>query len=327
MTLTLPRSQEKRARVTAPRTRTPSAQPQASLREASRQRADALAIAASARPSGKGVRQAREKLLRLAWGARLSGDWATWREIMVRVRELRGRTKAGGWKPTGTPGHELRRARQQGPEEHLQDADWRAHVDASRPSPATLRRQQRERALTRWRAGALVEALWGLAHGVRDWEALPTRPITATVHAPDAATTASVSTPQRLTVFVPALPTLGIEAHEIRLYRAEYEALLEQWGYAHLQKVNALTARLETVPGTKRDRAADELAELVIGAYVRQPAKALSWQSYLQAARLGAVFAYDPHRQDVRLAPRRSGDLRECALEIVALAEIVCVCS
>lgn len=289
-------------------------------------RTGALVVAGSVRPSARSVRAARGQLADLAWTARLAGDWATWREVMRRLREVRGRTKAAGWKPGEGEWGAARQLRRTPPAQLRREAEQRVHADAHRIPADEAERAQRERLLTRWRAGAVCEALWGLAHGTREWEAIPTRPTTATVHQPDAATTASVATPQRLTAFVPALPALGIEAHEVRLYRAEYEALLEAWGYTHLQKVNALRARLEIVPGTRRDRAADELATLCIRAYVPHPAKALTWEAYLQGARLGAVFAYVPDRRDVRLAPRRSGDLRECALEIAALMEVMCVC-
>ena len=38
---------------------------------------------------------------------------------------------------------------------------------------------------------------------------------------------------------------------------------------------------------------------------------------------VGFQYAYDGQSNSVRLAPRRSGDLRECALELVNLVEVV----
>ena len=185
--------------------------------------------------------------------------------------------------------------------------------------------QTNPRDLARWRANALCEALWGLAHGVRDWEALPTRPHHARVFMTDLNITASVPRPERLTVRVLGLSALGIETHRIVMYRKDYDRVLDDWGYPHLKRVQAAHSRLEnkTAPGTKAERAAGELLGLALQAVAAQlpehaRVSAMTWSTYLSSPRLGAIFVYNPQAKGVQLAPRRSGDLRECALALLA---------
>ncbi len=217
------------------------------------------------------------------------------------------------------------------------------------------------RALARWRANALVEALWGLAHGVRDWESIPTRPHTESAYVVDLKVTASTSHPERLRVRVPGLPQLGILTHEVLLYRKDYEQLLEAWGYTALKATEALRSQLARLraegekpprkagqkpgqPAERREdverrlradvRASDQRAEelrviserlatLAESGRVRQPVRALTWSNYLSSPRLAALFAWSPHSKSVQLAPRRSGDLRECAFALLDACQVL----
>ncbi|MFC6617978.1 hypothetical protein [Deinococcus radiophilus] len=279
-----------------------------------RRRARARALYAACKPSGRSVEATRRQLSYAAWAARTEGDWATYREIMRSLAELRDRSKADGWKPTTDEARRVRRETPRTPPVVLErEAAQRVEHDERRQRP--LDPEKAARNLIRWRAEAVCEALWGVAWGTREWEHIPTRPITANVYVSDGQTTASVQTPQRLTVRVPGLHQLGIEAHHLRIYRAEYDALLEGWGVPQQRSLQAARLKLND----------SKAAETLYAAALRslpQPELALAWADYLSGSRLGAVFQLDPRRGEVRLAARRSTALRECALQLGGLAEV-----
>lgn len=279
-----------------------------------RRRARARAMYAACKPSGRSVEAARRQLSQVAWAARTEGDWATYREIMRALAELRTRSKDTGWKPTTEDAARVRRETRHTPPPVLErEAAQRVEHDQRQQRPQDPEKFARN--LQRWRAEVVCEALWGLAWGTRDWEHIPTRPITANVYVSDGQTTASVQTPQRLTVRVPAVHGLGIEAHTLRIYRAELDALLAGWGVPQERSLQAARVRLG------ESRAVAVLYEAALRS-LPHPELALAWAEYLSGPRLGAVFQVDPRRGEVRLAPRRSAHLRECALQLAALAEV-----
>jgi len=192
------------------------------------------------------------------------------------------------------------------------------------PMTQPVQHHPRPQDVERWRANTLAEALWGIAHGIRDWESIPTRPHTQPAFLADAKVTASVPQPQRLLVRVPGLPQIGIITHDIVLYRKDYDALLEEWGYTALKAAEAIRARHEARQG-KRGQGVDmeRLLSIVESGRIRHPALALAWAGYLASARLAAVFTYHPHSRTVQVAARQNGDLRECVLQLRDYARVL----
>lgn len=285
--------------MTTPRTRQPSAQ----------QRADALMIAASARPSGKSVRAARQRIAQIAWEARTSGDWPTYREVMGRVRELRTRTKETGWKSPA----ELRAARREAPAQVQRLADSRARADQARPH---VQAQQRQRDLDRFRANALAHALWALHQGHRDWTPLPTTtpdttrpPAEDPIKRPLGAAYLDVQVPE--TQYGPACT--------LRMWRHNYEELLDLWGYHRVTRANRLRDKLRATSSS------DDLTALHALALdsARHPNLAMSWHAYVTGSRLGDVFTPHQASQSMQLASGRSGDLREALNQVYAQAQVI----
>ena len=75
----------------------------------------------------------------------------------------------------------------------------------------------------RWQAGEVAQALWQETQGLRHWETLSLKP------APyDGRTiekqTGGTGAPQLLTVRIEPVSEIGIEQHEVRLWRSSYES-------------------------------------------------------------------------------------------------------
>lgn len=281
---------------------------------AAHRRTRARVLYAACKQSGRSVEATRRQLCQVAWVARTEKDWGTYKEIMAALKELRSRSKETGWKPTTPEAQKLRReTRRTAPVVLERQAEQRVEHDQRQQRPPDPEKLARN--LERWRAEAVCEALWGIAWGIRDWESIPTRPILANVYMSDGQTTASVQTPQRLTIRVPGLAELGIEAHTLRIYRAEYDALLEGWGVPRYRTLMAARLKLND------SKAVDTLYQAALQS-LPSPALAHAWADYLSNPRMGAVFQVDPRRGEVRLAARRSNDMRECALQLVSLAEV-----
>ena len=281
-----------------------------------RTRSRARTLYAKCKASRSGVESTRRQLAHIAWAARTERDWGTYREVARLLKELRERSKDEGWKPTTPEAQRIRReTRRAAPVTLEREAEQRIEHDRRlaerQPDPAKA-----ERNLLRWRAEAICQAVWGLMHGQRDWESIPTRPMTANVYMSDAQTTASVQTPQRLVIRVPAEPELGIEAHELRIYRAEFDALLESWGVPQEKQFQAARVRCGD------SKAARQLYEAALLSLPR-PDLVAAWAEYIGSPRLGAVFQLGPRRGEVRLAPRRDTGIRECAACLVELAEVM----
>jgi len=113
-----------------------------------------------------------------------------------------------------------------------------------------------------------------------------------------------------------------IRLNRPRQMNALNDALMDAWGYTSMRKVQTLRERI-VATNAQTAAAVDELTRLAMHAYVSRPALALAWSNYISSDRMPAVFTYEGQSNSIRLAPRRSGDLRECALELVNLTEIV----
>ena len=306
--------------MTQPRARQAQPKPKRDLRT------EALLALGNARPSGKGVREARQTLADLARAALLEQtddqgqptgpDWATFREIVGHLRTIKARTKAEQWRPSPDERAIGLHVRHTSPAQLRRESESRAQADRTRTPRQQAAQEAHTRNLQRWRAEAMCQALWAVAHGDRDWEAVRVRSGESTAPPNEEPTTASVGQPGVLTIFVPELIPLRIKAHHVELRRHEYEALLRSWGYATLQRIRALESKLglQATPG--QGAAAGELVRLALEGAVTRPALALPWSDYLSSPRLGNVFAYNGSDNAVKLAPRKSGDLREAALEV-----------
>lgn len=281
-----------------PRPRTPSAQ----------QRASALATAATARPSGKGVREARQKIAALAWDARLSGDWATYREVMRRLAELRARTKDDKWRPTPAFKPTRTHWRESSVSQRTREAEQRADSDAS-PRRAQVQAERDRQYAERWGANAVAQAVWAVHQGERDWEAIPTRPTTLPAYAPSGESSSSVSGPARLTIRVPARQDQP--ERRFYLFRSDYDQLLELWGYARVAQAHTLATSLR-ISGSRAE--VDALYTLALGS-ARHPNLARSWHAFVTSPRFGDLFR-EHVSGTVQLNPNRNGDLREAALEV-----------
>jgi len=273
-------------------------------------------------PSLKSITAARRQVAQIAWEARTSGDWATWREVMRHLKSLREQQQREGRK-LDTAGRAQRlEAKNTAPAQIARFAQQRVRSEGQRLPKSEQQQQEYDRNLIRWRAEAVCEALWALNNGDRTWEAISTRSTLLPSHSSDVEMTGSSSGPQRLTIRVPELSVLRIEEHTLRLYRAEYDALMAAWGYTSMRKVETLRERI-VATNAPAASAVDELTRLVLNAYVSRPALALAWSNYLSSQRMPVIFEFHNQSRGVQLAPRRSGDLRECALELVNLTEIV----
>lgn len=286
------------------------------------ERVRALVIRTNAKPSTKSLTRARREIARIAWDARTSSDWDTWREVMRHLKSLREQQQRDGRKLDAAGRAQRLDVKNSAPAQITRLAEQRVRTESRRLPRTEQQQQEYDRNLTRWRAEAVCEAVWALANGDRAWEAVSTRSTLLPSHSSDVQMTGSSSGPQRLTIRVPELSVLRIEEHTLRLYRAEYDALMDAWGYTSMRKVETLRERI-VATNAQTAAAVDELTRLAMHAYVNRPALALAWSNYISSDRMPAVFTYEGQSNSIRLAPRRSGDLRECALELVNLTEIV----
>jgi len=279
-------------------------------------------VRTNANPSLKGISVARRQIAQIAWEARTSGDWDTWREVMRHLKSLREQQQREGRKLDAAGRAQRLEVKNSPPAHTVRLAEQRVQGEQRRLPKSEQQQQEYDRNLIRWRAEAVCEALWALNNGDRTWEAVSTRSTLLPSHSSDVEMTGSSSGPQRLTIQVPELAVLRIEEHTLRLYRAEYDALLTAWGYTSMRKVETLRERI-VATNAQAASAVDELTRLAMNAYVSRPAQAFAWAGYLASARMPTIFEFHGQRQRVHLAPRRSGDLRDCALELVNLVEVV----
>ena len=288
------------------------------------ERVRALVIRTNAKPSIKSLTLARQEIAQIAWEARNSGDWDTWREVMRHLGSLRDQQQREGRKLDAAGRAQRLEVKNSPPAQVERLASQRVRAESRRLPKSEAQQQEYDRNLIRWRAEAVCEALWSLNDGDRTWEAVSTRSTLLPTHSSDVEMTGSNSGPQRLTIRVPELSVLRIEEHTLRLYRAEYDALMEAWGYTSMRKVETLRERIVATT-SQSTSAADELTRLALRAYVSRPALALAWSNYLTSPRMATIFEFHSQSRGVQLAPRRSGDLRNCALELVNLVEIVAI--
>jgi len=301
---------------------TPRARP--STPDSITQRVSALLLRTSANPSLKGITAARQKIAQIAWEARISGDWNTWREVMRHLKSLREQQQREGRKLDAAGRAQRLEAKNTSPAQITRLAEQRVRAESRRLPKSEQQQQEYDRNLIRWRAEAVCEALWALNNGDRNWEAVSTRSTLLPSHSSDVEMTGSSSGPRRLTIRVPELAVLRIEEHTLRLYRAEYDAMLAAWGYTSMRKVETLRERI-VATNAQAASAVDELTRLAMNAYVSRPALALAWSNYLSSDRMPTIFEFHAQSRGVQLAPRRSGDLRNCALELVNRVEIVAI--
>jgi hypothetical protein len=324
---------------------------------AAQSRASAHALNVWANDTLPELRRARRAVVRLMWAARRAGDHATRAEcrvsylrllqreatererqaklaksrrtLVLRMWKARKKGNATAYREAQRSYQRVcRRQRQPGrlplaediarrplastpPAQQLRFAQQRVSADAGR-IPADVyaeRSQSRDRALVG--ANALAHALWGIHQGHRSWTPLGVKPSTAQASAPqERRTNGSFPTPERLELRLP-------DGGELHLYRAEYEALLNSWGWERLVKAEGLAARLKDKADQNTRRDVEALYDLALSA-AAHPNLAMSWHGYVTGGYLGDVFA--PHSSGtMQLAPRRNGDLREAVLAIYAL--------
>lgn len=254
----------------------------------------------------------RRRLIQLAWNARRDGDAHTYQELrrsLDRVtRRLRAATPAAR---RLTPQERTEHARLRAtPTPQLdREAAQRIQRDATQDARAA-QRQERD---TRARAvNALAHALHGVHSGARDWDTLPTRPTTLPASAPsrESRGTPGTSGPARLEIRVPGEPLT------LHLYRSDYEALLDLWGYGTVTRALTLTQQLRgAIPSAIRE------AEQLMMAAARHPNLARALHTYLTGP-FGDVYV--PHKASgtQQLGSNRSGDLREALDQIYAACKI-----
>jgi len=204
-------------------------------------------VRTNAAPSLKGITAAR---CQIAWEARTSGDWDTWREVMRHLGSLHEQQQREGRKLDAAGRAQRFEAKNSPPAQTVRLAEQRVRAESQRLPKSEAQQQECDRNLIRWRAEAVCEALWSLNDGDRSWEAVSIRSTLLPTHSSDVEMTGRRSGPQRLTVLVPELSVLQIEKHTLDLYRAEYDALLTAWGYTYTS--------MRKVGDTKRANRGDE---------------------------------------------------------------------
>ncbi|UQN10385.1 hypothetical protein [Deinococcus sp. QL22] len=260
------------------------------------------------------LQKSRRKLVRQMWKARRAGETCTFTEAKRSYDRVCRRQRTPGRLPLAEEAARRPLSRTP-PAQQLRLAQQRVAADAGRIPAETFAQTRRERDRTLIAANALAHALWGIHQGHRSWTPLGVKPSTAQATAPqEQRTNGTFPSPERLELQVPG------EAMELHLYRAEYDALLESWGWGRLVKAESLSARLKLGAGSEARRDVDALYDLALSA-AGHPNLALSWHGYVTRAFLGDVFT--PHSSGtMQLASRRSGDLREAVLAIYALCRL-----
>jgi hypothetical protein len=253
----------------------------------------------------------RRRLIQLAWNARRDGDAHTYQELRRNLDRVTRRLRATD--PAArrlTPQERTEHARLRAtPTPQLdREAAQRIQRDATQDTRAA-QRQERD---TRARAiNALAHALHGVHSGARDWQTLDTRPSTLQVQPPKGdGGTPGASGPARLEIRVPGEPLT------LHLYRSDYEALLDLWGYGTVRHALTLTQQLRgAVPSAIRE------AEQLMMAAARHPNLARALHTYLTGP-FGDVYV--PHKASgsQQLGSNRSGDLREALDQIYAACKL-----
>ncbi|WP_155300943.1 hypothetical protein [Deinococcus kurensis] len=254
----------------------------------------------------------RRRLIQLAWNARRDGDAHTYQELRRALDRVTRRLRAAD--PAArrlTPQERTEHARLRAtPTPQLdREAAQRIQRDATQDQRAA-QRQARD---TRLRAiNALAHALHGVHSGARDWQTIDTRPSTLPAGTPtgEGRGTPGASGPARLEIRVPGEPLT------LHLYRADYEQLLDLWGYGTVRHALALTQQLRgAVPSAIRE------AEQLMMAAARHPNLARALHTYLTGP-FGDVYV--PHKASgsQQLGSNRSGDLREALDQLYAACKL-----
>ncbi|MCD0156028.1 hypothetical protein, partial [Deinococcus sp. 6GRE01] len=248
----------------------------------------------------------KRRLVQLMWNARQAGDHHTRAEIRRTYDRVTARIARE--KRTLTPDEILARqyVRETPPLQLTREAAQRAQQEARRPE---LDAAAQQRTLARAAQNALAHAIWSTYTGDRTWEAIPTRPTTLQAHAPREEPSSSATGPARLTIRVPATPTTP--AATLHLYRSDYQALLDLWGYGTVAHALNLTHQLRgAVPSAIRE------AEQLMMSAARHPNLARAWHSYITSPRLGDIYRWHEASRTLQLSPNRNGDLREAVEQL-----------
>lgn len=263
------------------------------------------------------LQKSRRKLVRQMWTARRAGEAGAFTEAKRAYSRVCCRQALPGRLPLAEEAARRPLARTP-PAQQLRLAQQRVAADAGRIPAEQVAQTRRERDRLLLGANALAHALWGIHQGHRSWTPLGVKPSTAQASAPqEQRTNGTFPSPERLELRVPGTDL------ELHLYRAEYDALLESWGWGRLVRAESLSARLKLGAGSETRRDVDALHALALSA-AAHPNLALSWHGYVTAPHLADVFA--PHSTGtMQLAPRRNGDLREAVLAIYALCRLILV--
>jgi hypothetical protein len=80
--------------------------------------------------------------------------------------------------------------------------------------------------LEKWRADYVLKALWRVAHDRQVWHTMKTKPLHL-VGGNGGMPAVQSSSPAFLLIRVGELPEMGFEQHKLRLYRREYQAVLD----------------------------------------------------------------------------------------------------
>lgn len=254
----------------------------------------------------------RRRLIQLAWNARRAGDAHTYAELRRALDRVTARLHAAAPGRRLSPQERTHAARLHATPTPQLDREAQQRIDHDhREDTRAAQRQERD---ARARAiNALAHALHGLHSGARDWQVLPTRPTTLPASTPSGEDrgTPGAQGPARLEIRVPGEP------FTLHLYRADYEQLLDLWGYGHVRRTLAATQALALTAPAQAVREAEEL----MLAAVRHPNLARSLHTYLTGP-FGDVYV--PHKASgtQQLGSSRSGDLREALNQLYAACKL-----
>lgn len=277
--------------------------------------AEKLVAAQWHNPTEEGLREARRSLVRRLWRNRKLKDPEAPKRA-ERLRALYDRVMrmhlAREWEISDA--ERLSRQRNRGnPSQLGREAQQR--TDPTRSARrAEVEAELAQRNTERFSSNALATALWALHQGDRDWTPIPTGGASSTT--PPSGTPRPIGAAY-LEVHVPE--TAFGPAHRLRLYRHDYEQLLDLWGYHSVTRATRLAAKLRGTGSLDRD--VQDLYDLALSS-AKHPNLARAWHGYLTGTRLGDVFA-EHSSGTMQLAPRRSGDLREALLEIYRQCQVL----
>lgn len=277
--------------------------------------AESLARTHWVNPTEDGLHKARRTLVRWMWRARRAGQHelrASLRRVYDRIRTQQ---QHRDWEIDDTERRTRQRNRRDDVQ-HRRETRQRQQAESS-PARQQLQTQQRQRDLDRFRANALAQALWALHQGHRDWTPLPPASSTSSTRPPPDEPVQRPVGAAYLDVQVP-WSAYG-PGCTLRIWRHDYEELLNLWGYHRVARANRLRDKLGG-GGVRSDL--DALHALAIES-AKHPNLALSWNGYVTSNRLGDVYTHHQASRSMQLASGRSGDLREALREVYAQAQVL----